>query len=267
MKVIQPQETWPESWKTSYAYDRLEVYGQISHRGYAYAYENRRDQTFRLLTEVLPLGARILDIAAGQGNFSLGLAEMGYDVTWNDLRSELADYIRLKYERGRLQFAPGNAFDLAFSKLFDAVLITEVIEHSAHPDQFLAAIAALVKPGGYIVMTTPNGAYFKNALPKFSDCPDPAAYEAQQFQPDAQGHIFLLYPEEISTLANEAKLYVDELKLFTNPLTAGHMKAELLLRILPKRLIDKLERATQRLPDAVQERVLVQMAVRFRKPR
>jgi 2-polyprenyl-3-methyl-5-hydroxy-6-metoxy-1,4-benzoquinol methylase len=41
--------------------------------------------------------------------------------------------------------------------LFDAVLITEVIEHVAHPDEFLAKTAALVKPHGSIVLTTPNG--------------------------------------------------------------------------------------------------------------
>ena len=76
MKRIELQDSWLDSWKSSYAYDQQEIYGEISIYGYAYAYENRRRETLHLLTEVLPLGARILDVAAAQGNFSLALAEM-----------------------------------------------------------------------------------------------------------------------------------------------------------------------------------------------
>jgi hypothetical protein len=39
-----------------------EVYGRIKNRGYAY--DRRRRTTFRLVTEVLPPGTRILDVAA-----------------------------------------------------------------------------------------------------------------------------------------------------------------------------------------------------------
>jgi 2-polyprenyl-3-methyl-5-hydroxy-6-metoxy-1,4-benzoquinol methylase len=266
MRRVDQQGDWPQSWKDSYAYDREEIYGEISNWGYAYAYENRRRQTLRLLTDVLPVGARILDLAAAQGNFTLALAEMGYEVTWNDLREELADYVRLKHERGQIHFAPGNAFDLRFPSLFDAVLMTEAIEHVAHPDEFLAKAAALVKPGGYIVLTTPNGAYFKNSLPKFSECADRSAYEPDQFKPGAEGHIFLLHPDEIHVLAKPAGLYIEAIELFTNPLTAGHMKSERLLRVLPRRWIEMCENATQHLPASLKEKALVQMAVRFRKP-
>jgi 2-polyprenyl-3-methyl-5-hydroxy-6-metoxy-1,4-benzoquinol methylase len=266
VKHIDWKEEWPQSWKDSYAYDREEIYGEISNWGYAYAYENRRRQTLRLLTDVLPVGARILDLAAAQGNFTLAFAEMGYEVTWNDLRDELADYVRLKHDRGQIHFAPGNAFDLGFPSLFDAVLITEAIEHVAHPDEFVAKAATLVKSGGYLLVTTPNGAYFRNSLPKFSDCADPSIYESIQFKPDAAGHIFLLHPDEIHVLAKSAGMYTDVVELFTNPLAAGHLKTERLLRVLPKRWVDMLEKATQYLPLSLKEKVLVQMAVRFRKP-
>ncbi|MFZ1219811.1 MAG: methyltransferase domain-containing protein [Chthoniobacterales bacterium] len=265
MKRLRPQPDWPQSWNDSYFYDRSEIYGEISHYGYAYAYENRRRETLRLLTEVLSPGARVLDIAAAQGNFSLALAELGFEVTWNDLRADLADYVRSKQERGQIRFAPGNAFELAFPALFDAVLITEIIEHVAHPDDFLVKAAALVRPGGYIVMTTPNGGYFKNTLPKFSECADPAVFESVQFKPNSDGHIFLLHASEIGPLAQRAGLTVEKIKLFTNPLTAGHMKAEQLLKLLPRRAVSFAEDVTRYLPDALKKRLLVQMAVRFRK--
>ena len=266
MKRVYIQEDWPETWKSSYPYDLEEVYGEITNRGYAYAYDDRRRQTIRLLTEVLTPDARILDIAAAQGNFSIALAEMGYDVTWNDLREDLAGYVRLKQERGKVHFVPGNAFELSFPTLFDAVLITEIIEHVAHPDEFLVKTAQLVRPGGYIVMTTPNGAYFRNTLPKFSDCPDPSVYEAVQFKPNSDGHIFLLHPDEVRPLASRAGLEVEQIALFTNPLTNGHMKMELLLRALPRSLVNTIEAATQRLPDPICRKLLLQMGVRFRKP-
>jgi 2-polyprenyl-6-hydroxyphenyl methylase/3-demethylubiquinone-9 3-methyltransferase len=266
VKRISPQPHWPDSWKRSYEYDLQEIYGQRSDLGYCYAYDNRRRHAIALLTTVLTPSARILDIGAAQGNFSLQLAEMGFDVTWNDLRGELADYVRLKQERGTLHFAAGNAFELEFPQPFDAVLITEIIEHVAHPDQFLASVGRLLRPGGYIVMTTPNGAYFRNRLPRFSDCPDPSVYESVQFKPDADGHIFLLHVDEVARLAASAGLRVDALELFTNSLTNGHVKLRRLLPILPRTLVEELEGLTQRLPRPIACRLMVQMAARLQKP-
>jgi 2-polyprenyl-3-methyl-5-hydroxy-6-metoxy-1,4-benzoquinol methylase len=265
VKRIESQPDWPQSWKESHFYDQGEIYGEISDHGYAYAYENRRRETLRLVAEVLSPGARILDVAAAQGNFSLALAELGFDVTWNDLRAELADYVRLKHERGKIAFAAGNVFELAFPALFDAVLITEIIEHVAHPDDFLAKAAALVRPGGYIVMTTPNGGYFKNRLPKFSECADPTVFESVQFQPNSDGHIFLLHVDEIEPLAKRAGLTVEKIALFTSPLTAGHVKTEALLKILPRGVVNVAEAVSRSLPRTLQKKTLVQMGVRFRK--
>ena len=266
MKRVYPQEHWPASWHYSYLYDLQEIYGEHKSLGYTYAYQNRRRLTLQLLSEVLPAGSRVLDLAAGQGNFSLTMAEMGYDVTWNDLRADLADYVRAKYEWGQLSFAPGNAFDLHFEQLFDAVLITEVIEHVAHPDQFLASTARLVRPGGYIIMTTPNGEYLLNRLPKFSDCEDPSLFESVQFAPDADGHIFLLHRDEVQAFAAATRLTIQRFTLFNNPLTSGHLKLRFLLTVLPEPLIRRIERWCQLLPAAVVAKISTQMAVRFQVP-
>jgi 2-polyprenyl-6-hydroxyphenyl methylase/3-demethylubiquinone-9 3-methyltransferase len=264
MKRVFPDDTWPAVWRDCYGYDLAEVYGEPDHRGYANAYANRRAQTLRLVASVLEPRARILDVAAAQGNFTLALAEKGYRVTWNDLRSELADYVRLKHAFGEVDYAPGNVFELPNDEPFDAAIVTEVIEHVAHPDQFLRNVARLVRRGGYIVMTTPNGAYFKNDLPKFSDCADPSAFEAAQFRPNADGHIFLLHPAEIERLASEAGLETLELVHFTNPITAGYLKTEALLRVLPQSRIDALERLSARLPAGIREKLLVHTAALLR---
>jgi 2-polyprenyl-6-hydroxyphenyl methylase/3-demethylubiquinone-9 3-methyltransferase len=228
----------------------MEVYGHIDRSGYAAAYAERRRHTLELVQKAVAPPATILDIAAAQGNFTLTLAEQGYPVTWNDLRADLAGYVQLKHEKGTVHYAPGNAFELAFEHLFDLVLIAEVIEHVAHPDQFLVNTARLVRPGGYVVMTTPHGGYVRNRLPRFSDYADPSVFESQQFSPDSNGHIFLLHTDEVHALAAKAGLHVIEHRVFTNVLTNGHMKTAALHRALPARAIAAIESVSTRLPMA-----------------
>jgi 2-polyprenyl-6-hydroxyphenyl methylase/3-demethylubiquinone-9 3-methyltransferase len=95
-------------------------------------------------------------------------------------------------------------------KGFDGVLLCEVIEHVAHPDQFMTHVSRLLKPGGIAVMTTPNGLYFKNDLPRFLDCPDPSVFESVQFKPNSDGHILLLWPDEVRRLAAQSYLLIEE---------------------------------------------------------
>ena len=266
MNRVFPEADWPDAWRLSYSYDKEEVYGEIACRGYAYAYDNRRRYTLDLLKEAVAPGASVLDIAGAQGNLSIAAAELGYRVTWNDLRAELAEYVRHKDSTGSISYAPGNAFDLKFPGLFDAVIITEVIEHVAHPDDFLAKTASLVKPGGWIVMTTPNGGYFRNDLPRFSDCDDPSVFESKQFGPNGEDHIFLLHEDEVRNFAAAVGLKVAQFRLFNNPLTSGHVKLERLLWQLPRAAVHRMEQLLQRAPGPIARRLMVHMAVLFQKP-
>jgi 2-polyprenyl-6-hydroxyphenyl methylase/3-demethylubiquinone-9 3-methyltransferase len=261
MRKVEYSDSWLDSWKSSYKYDLLEIYGEDRTHGYVYAYANRRKHTIELVKKVASPGAKILDVAAAQGNFSLLLAELGYEVTWNDFRGELIDYVKLKHERGLIHYAPGNIFDINFNVRFDVVLITEVIEHVAHPDDLLKIVSKFVVPGGSIVMTTPNGGYFLNRLPKFSECLDASVYELVQFQPNSDGHIFLLHIGEVEQLAHQANLSVQEIRLFTNPLTNGHIKLGSALKMLPRRLVDRCERLTNSLPLSIQKKMHTGMAV------
>lgn len=254
--------SWPQSWIDSYDYDSFSVWPGRSARGFRVAYRNRFARTVDYLLAAKPAGARVLDLAAAQGNFSIVLAALGYQVTWNDLRDDIIDYVRLKTERKDIRFLPGNIFDLPVERVgrFDAVVATEIIEHVAHPDDFLRKLAGFLEPGGVIVLTTPNGRYFRNTLPRFSDCPDPSQFEAVQFKPDADGHIFLLYPDEIVSLAAKAGLKVDRLSFFNNPLTAENLKTRYLSPILPYGLVDAIERGTQALPEGIVQRLHLQSA-------
>jgi 2-polyprenyl-6-hydroxyphenyl methylase/3-demethylubiquinone-9 3-methyltransferase len=268
MKRVYIENNWKENWKYSYPYDLLEIYGETSKDlGYAYAYEIRRDYTLSLIKSVTKRGDNILDIAAGQGNFSLTLAEMGYRVTWNDIREDLAEYVEMKKEMGCISYKPGNVFTTQFEEPFDLVLATEIIEHVAHPDEFLANLANLVKPGGYIVITTPLGSYFKNKLPRFSEFSDASVFEAKQFAPNEDGHIFLLHLDEFYYLAKKAGLNIIKIKYYSNPLTFGHIKLSFLLKILPKKWVLGIEGFTQRLPEFIGRHIHNNFAVLLKKGR
>jgi 2-polyprenyl-6-hydroxyphenyl methylase/3-demethylubiquinone-9 3-methyltransferase len=251
MRRLAESADWPESWKLSYHYDRLEIYGHEPRSGYAYAYRARRRHTIELVRRLLPPPARILDVAAGQGNFTLALAELGYEVTWNDLRAELADYVKTKHERGIVEYRPGNVFELTVDTPFDAVLLTEVIEHVAHPDRFLRKISQLLRPRGWAVLTTPNGGYVRNALPRFSDCAHPEQYEPIQFLPDGDGHIFLLHDDEIARLSQDAGLELSEIRHFCNPLTNGYLRLGGVLKRLPPSWVERIEGLTTSLPPTI----------------
>jgi 2-polyprenyl-3-methyl-5-hydroxy-6-metoxy-1,4-benzoquinol methylase len=266
MNFVTPEPHWPASWLSSYEYDLLEIYGSKHHWGYAYAYENRRLETLRLVREGVAPGSAVLDVAAAQGNFSLALAELGYRVTWNDLRSELVDYVKKKHSHGSIANAPRNAFELVFPGPFDAVLATEVLEHVAHPEEFLRQLRSLVRGGGSIVVTTPNGEYFRNTLPKLAEIQNRQELERRQFQPDADGHLFLLHADELVGMVRGAGLKVEKLVLFTNTLTAGHVKLEALLRVLPRGAVAAVELCTQKLPSFIGRRLSTELGARLRVP-
>lgn len=257
---------WPDSWKLSYTYDLLEIFDDRSQRGYTYAYENRRDVTLGLVQMAAKPPATILDIAAAQGNFSIALANLGFRVTWNDLREDLQGYVRIKDQCGTLTYLPGNAFEVAQHQTFDVVLATEIIEHCAHPDEFLSKAASLVTPGGHIVITTPLGNYFRNTLPKFSECEDPSMFESIQFKPNSDGHIFLLHRDELIFIAKSVGLEVKKVLITSNPLTSGHLKTEHLLKLMPQTMVRGLERFSQKLPERVANKLHTNIALLLHKP-
>jgi 2-polyprenyl-6-hydroxyphenyl methylase/3-demethylubiquinone-9 3-methyltransferase len=124
----------------------------------------------------------------------------------------------------------------------------------------------MVKSGGWLFMTTPNGRYFLNRLPKFSDCPDTSVFEADQFKPDADGHIFLLHPSEIIEMTARSNLRLHTLSLANNPLSGGHLKLSYLLRFLPKGFVDLVEATTQKLPAPMRERLHATTIVICQRP-
>ena len=265
MRIPEYDPNWPASWRLSHHYDLLEVGlpevgGSETDRAYSASYRVRRHHTLALVQAVAATGARILDVAAAQGNFTLAPAERGHDMTWNDLRVELAGYVELKRERGEVRYRPGNIFELE-DEPYDVVLATEVIEHVTYLDVLLDRLRELTRPGGHVVLTTPNGGYLRNPLPRFSDIPVPAEYEAMQYQPDASGHLWLLDESELTGLATAVGPTVSTTAYFTSPLTAGWLGLGPVTRRVTRAALALGETAFGRLPLTIRRRLATHLAM------
>lgn len=115
----------------------------------------------------LPAGAAVLDLGCGNGTFVSLFQGRG-------LRLYGSDFSPTGIEIARKNF-PGITFFLADASapggaildevgLVDAIISTEVIEHLYAPRSFVSNAAALLKPGGVLIMTTPYHGYLKNLL-------------------------------------------------------------------------------------------------------
>lgn len=104
-------------------------------------------------------GLRILDIGCGGGLLCEPMARLGADVIGADAAPRNIPVAQVHAEKMGLEidYRVTTAEALAEAgEQFDAVLNMEVVEHVAHPQAFLDACAALVKPGGIHVCSTIN---------------------------------------------------------------------------------------------------------------
>lgn len=108
-----------------------------------------------------PVGARVLDVACGQGRHAVEFARRGYDVTGVDLSAALLDRARLRAdeagvtvrwcEQDMREPVEGD-FDLAVN-LFNAF---GYLESDADDQRALDAVAASLRPGGVFVQEVGN---------------------------------------------------------------------------------------------------------------
>ncbi len=104
-------------------------------------------------------GKRALDIGCGGGLLAEPLARLGAAVTAIDAAPEAIEVAGTHAEAQGLaiDYRVAGAETLAAAgERFDLVTSMEVIEHVADLAAFVAALAALIAPGGLAVLSTPN---------------------------------------------------------------------------------------------------------------
>jgi 2-polyprenyl-3-methyl-5-hydroxy-6-metoxy-1,4-benzoquinol methylase len=96
---------------------------------------------------------RLLDVGCGSGDWLLAMSQRGWRVEGLDFDSNAVAVARsrgLKVATGALEAQQYN------NSTFDAVTLSHVIEHVPDPVACLRECARVLKPGGRLVLLTPN---------------------------------------------------------------------------------------------------------------
>jgi 2-polyprenyl-3-methyl-5-hydroxy-6-metoxy-1,4-benzoquinol methylase len=114
-------------------------------------------EAFAAISEHIPDNAKIVDLGAGQGAFSLRLRDNGYDVLAVD--NNPTDFMAADVVFSEVDFNDPSqitSFRTKFANTFDVAIGMEVIEHVHNPWDYVALLSSLIKKGGHVLITTPN---------------------------------------------------------------------------------------------------------------
>lgn len=105
-------------------------------------------------------GAAVLDVGCGGGLASEALARRGAQVTAIDASPEMLKTAQLHAAESGVdidyQHTYAESLATTHAEQFDLVTCFEMIEHVPDPQATLAALAALVRPGGHLIVSTIN---------------------------------------------------------------------------------------------------------------
>ena len=96
-------------------------------------------------------GLRVIDAGAGEGYMSRLLKDLGYDVTACDISASAFKCPDIPFIRADLN--KGIPLE---DNIFDYTISIEVIEHIENHGNFIKELIRITKPGGRIIITTPN---------------------------------------------------------------------------------------------------------------
>jgi 2-polyprenyl-3-methyl-5-hydroxy-6-metoxy-1,4-benzoquinol methylase len=161
-------------------------------------------------------GESIADVGCGQGDFygyvsSRFARYVGIDAVRYEDFPQQAEFCQLDLDSGEPPLADGSA---------DVVTAIEVIEHLENPRAFMRKLVRLAKPGGWIIVTTPNQLSWLSLLTLI------VKHRFQAFQDvHYPAHLTALLEVDLRRVAAEAGLTKIEIEYSHSgriPLTARH---------------------------------------------
>jgi 2-polyprenyl-3-methyl-5-hydroxy-6-metoxy-1,4-benzoquinol methylase len=176
---------------------------EATHRGFA-AQRFWHQKRFEACLELLAPGPgmRVLDVGCGSGVFADQVARTeGVSVMAVDANADAVRFATSTYGRPGLEVRRGHVDELDLAdRSFDRISFLEVIEHVHEPQAraALADFARLLRPGGRLVISTPNA---RSAWPLIE-----WALDRSRLLPTMEGeqHVAAYTPESLRTLVEQA---------------------------------------------------------------
>lgn len=107
-----------------------------------------------------PAGARLLEIGAGGGRYTIPLLRLGYHIDAVDLSAEalerLSERAHAETLGSRLRTIQGDAEELGLEARYDLVYGIHLLHHVPDPVAMLATMRRAARPGGVVACIEPN---------------------------------------------------------------------------------------------------------------
>ena len=133
----------------------IEFYENLKDKEYIDSANQRSLQFVKLLENVehyIPVNGKILDIGTGSGIFLREAAKLGYSATGIEPSSFLAEVGK----KEGLNIIHGTFPKDCPSEKYDAIFLTDVIEHIVDPLPMLEKLPDFLTPNGKVIVTTPD---------------------------------------------------------------------------------------------------------------
>ena len=132
------------------------LYAERPGSGKDFDYDEARHLVAYRYAETLVAGQRVLDAGCGEGWGTRTLAARALAVVGADYHAESIATATDSWRDPKLKFRVVDLTATEPDDAFDVVLSFQVIEHIPDDLDFVAKLARWLKPGGTLMMTTPN---------------------------------------------------------------------------------------------------------------
>jgi len=129
-----------------------------------YFHKERLRNTLDILKDVSH-NSKVLDVGCGRGYFTKHFVVNGNKVLGIDYSKNAIEFAQNNFGNESLLFEVLDVVDLIEKKdEFDVVIANNLIEHIENPNAFLRECHRILKPDGFLIISTPNLYSFRNII-------------------------------------------------------------------------------------------------------